>query len=91
MLLTYTPLVLFSLALQIDQGVDAIRFVNPYWDEHRGPLYPNWWYNYFSLYDPHGESEDEVDPANKVVGNHEANYESQGQDNSNIKRDIKTD
>ena len=75
MLLTYTPLVLFSLALQIDLGVDAIRFVNPYWDEHRGPLYPNWWYRYFSLYDPHSEAEEKVDPANTVVGNYEANYE----------------
>ena len=53
MLLTYTPLVMFSLYQQISLGVDAIRFVNPQWDEHRGPLYPTVWYDWFTLYDPH--------------------------------------
>ena len=51
-LLTYIPMVLMSQKSQIWLGVDAIRSIDPSWDEHRGPLYPSLWYKMFSLYDP---------------------------------------
>ena len=53
-LFSYTPMVILSLWMQISLGVDAIRLIDPNWDEHRGPLYPSLWYSMFSLYDPHG-------------------------------------
>lgn len=53
MLLTYVPLMAFSLQQQIWLGVDAIRILDPSWDQHRGPLYPTLWYQIFDLYDPH--------------------------------------
>ena len=56
-LLTYVPLTLSSLWFQIKTSVDAIRVLEPDWDEHRGPLYPQMWYSIFSLYDPHEPSE----------------------------------
>ena len=61
--LTYTPLALFSFWMQVNLGVDAIRMIDPSWDEHRGPLYPSFWYSKFRLYDPHSEPDVEVGSA----------------------------
>ena len=54
-LLSFIPLAAWSLRNQIKFGVDAIRLINPLYDNHRGPLYPSMWYKHFSLYDPHGK------------------------------------
>ena len=60
-LLTFTPLAMFSIWHQITIGVDAIHQIESYWDEHRGPLYPELWYSMFSLYDPHTLSGEELE------------------------------
>ena len=63
MLLTYVPLVIFSLQQQIVLGVDAIRTLDPSWDDHRGPLYPDLWYIFFNLYNHKKHSTPEDVPA----------------------------
>ena len=55
LLMTYGPLALVTLYFQINYGVSAIRYIDPSWDEHRGPLYPEIWYSWFDLYDPKGD------------------------------------